>query len=67
MLRELLNEISQASEAFLTNAKLQCESGNKAAGSRARKNSKELERLAKAFRKASLESAKTQVSKCKTI
>lgn len=67
MLKELLNEIRQASEALLTNGTLQCECGNKAAGIRARKASKEMERLTKAFRRASLESAKTQVSKCKTI
>ena len=50
MIEGLLNEIRRASEALLT----QSERGNKAAGRRARKTSLELERLTKAFRKASL-------------
>jgi len=39
-------------------AELQTEKGNKAAGTRARKASLELEKLLKEFRKASLEEAK---------
>lgn len=54
MIEGLLNEIRRASEALLTDGTLQSERGNKAAGRRARKTSLELERLAKAFRKASL-------------
>lgn len=58
MIEQLLKEIRQASEALLTNGTLQHERGNKAAGKRARKASLELERLTKAFRKASLDAAK---------
>ena len=56
----LLNEIRRASEALLTDGTLQSERGNKAAGIRARKASLELERLTKAFRKASLEADKVK-------
>ena len=58
MIEGLLNEIRQASEALLTDGTLQSERGNKAAGRRARKTSLKLERLTKAFRKASLEVTK---------
>lgn len=43
---------------FSENAKLQMEKGNKAAGTRARKASLELEKLLKQFRKESLEASK---------
>ena len=55
MIEKLLQEIRQTSESDGT---LQSERGNKAAGLRARKASLELERLTKAFRKASLEVTK---------
>ena len=58
MIEKLLQEIRQTSEALLTDGTLQSERGNKAAGLRARKASLELERLTKAFRKASLEVTK---------
>lgn len=58
MIEKLLQEIRQTSEALLTNGTLQSERGNKAAGIRARKASLELDRLTKAFRKASLEADK---------
>lgn len=58
MIEELLKEIRRVSEALLTDGALQNENGNKAAGVRARKTSLELERLAKVFRKASLEADK---------
>lgn len=58
MIEKLLKEIGRESEALLINGTLQSERGNKAAGVRARKASLELERLTKAFRKASLETAK---------
>ena len=61
MIEQLLKEIRRASEALLTDGTLQSERGNKAAGARARKASLELERLAKAFRKASLEATKKRV------
>ena len=60
-MEKLLKEIRLASEALLTNGTLQCERGNKAAGIRARKASLQLERLTKAFRKASLEASKKGV------
>lgn len=63
MIEGLLNEIRRASEALLTDGTLQSERGNKAAGIRARKASLELERLTKAFRKASLEADKVKVNK----
>lgn len=58
MIEKLLQEIRQTSDALLTNGTLQSERGNKAAGIRARKASLELDRLTKAFRKASLEADK---------
>ena len=58
MIEKLLQEIRQTSEALLSDGTLQSERGNKAAGRRARKASLELERLTKAFRKASLEVTK---------
>ena len=60
MIEGLLNEIRRASEALLTDGTLQSERGNKAAGIRARKASLELERLTKAFLKASLEADKVK-------
>ena len=60
MIEQLLKEIRRASEALLTDGTLQSERGNKAAGIRARKASLELERLTKAFRKASLEADKVK-------
>ena len=45
-------------EAHQEAATLQIEKGNKAAGTRARKASLELEKLMKEFRKASLEASK---------
>ena len=60
MIEKLLQEIRQTSEALLTNGTLQSERGNKAAGARARKASLELERLTKAFRKASIEADKVK-------
>lgn len=60
MIEQLLKEIRQASEALLSDGTLQSERGNKAAGRRARKTSLELERLTKAFRKASLEVVKLE-------
>lgn len=54
----LIQKINAAYEAFKTDAALQLEKNNKAAGTRARKASLELEKLMKEFRKASLEAAK---------
>ena len=55
---ELVAKIKELSNAFFIDAELQTEKGNKAAGTRARKASLELEKLLKEFRKASLEEAK---------
>lgn len=57
-MESLVQSIKAAYEAFSTDAALQVEKNNKAAGTRARKASLELEKLMKAFRKASLEQAK---------
>jgi hypothetical protein len=57
-MEELVNKIKAEFEAFATDANLQVEKGNKAAGTRARKASLDLEKLLKEFRKASLASAK---------
>lgn len=58
-MESLLKQITEAFEAFSTDAALQLEKNNKAAGTRARKASLELEKLLKEFRKASLEHAKS--------
>ena len=55
---ELVEKIQEKYAAFTTDAALQVEKGNKAAGTRARKASLELEKMMKEFRKASLEAAK---------
>lgn len=57
-MEELLAKFEALAADFNKNAKAQVENGNKAAGTRARKASLELEKLMKAFRKASLEAAK---------
>ena len=57
-MNELVAKIKELSIAFFMDAELQTEKGNKAAGTRARKASLELEKLLKEFRKASLEEAK---------
>ena len=57
-MKELVEKIQEKYAAFVTDAALQVEKGNKAAGTRARKASLELEKLMKEFRKASLEAAK---------
>ena len=60
MIEQLLKEIRQASEALRTDGRLQSGRGNKAAGLSDRKASMHLERLTKAFRKASLEASKNK-------
>jgi hypothetical protein len=57
-MQELVNSINEQIRVFQENAKLQAENNNKAAGGRARKSSLELEKLLKAFRKASIEAGK---------
>lgn len=57
-MNELIAKIKELNESFMADAALQIEKGNKAAGTRARKASLELEKLMKEFRKASLEASK---------
>lgn len=57
-MNQLIEKITASFEALKADAELQVEKGNKAAGTRARKTSLELEKLLKEFRKASLEASK---------
>jgi hypothetical protein len=58
VMKELIEKVAELYAAFEKDAKAQVENGNKAAGTRARKASLEIEKAMKAFRKASLEAAK---------
>ena len=53
-MKELVAKINAEYEVFAANAAAQVEKGNKAAGTRARKASLEVEKLMKEFRKESL-------------
>jgi hypothetical protein len=57
-MKELVEKLNEAFSAFTEDANLQLEKGNKAAGTRARKSSLEIEKMMKEFRKISLEEAK---------
>lgn len=57
-MNEFIEKIKTNAEALIADATLQVEKGNKAAGTRARKSSLDLEKLLKVFRKASLEASK---------
>lgn len=57
-MKELIEKITAEFETFKSDADLQTEKGNKAAGTRARKSSLELEKLLKSFRKSSLDESK---------
>ena len=57
-MNELIEKIKEMSEALLVDAAAQAEKGNKAAGTRARKVSLDLEKVLKEVRKASLEQSK---------
>lgn len=57
-MKELLAKIATAVEGFSKDAAAQAENGNKAAGTRARKASLEIEKMMKEFRKASLEASR---------
>ncbi len=57
-MKELVAKIQEAYAAFQTDAVAQVEKGNKAAGTRARKASLQVEKLMKEFRKISIENAK---------
>ena len=57
-MNELIAKIKEMSEALLSDAAAQAEKGNKAAGTRARKASLDLEKVLTEFRKVSLEESK---------
>ena len=57
-MNELIAKIKELNEALLVYDAAQVDKGNKAAGTRARKASLELEKVLKEFRKVSLEEAK---------
>ena len=57
-MKELVEKINAEIEQFQKNADLQVTTGNKAAGTRARKNALNICKLMKDFRKASVEAAK---------
>mgnify|MGYP003289267472 FL=1 len=57
-MNELIAKIKELNEALLVDATAQVEKGNKAAGTRARKASLDLEKALKEFRKVSLEESK---------
>jgi hypothetical protein len=57
-MKVLISKIKAEFEAFGKDADLQVEKGNKAAGTRARKTSLDLEKLLKEFRKVSIEESK---------
>ena len=57
-MEELVSKIKAEFESFTTDADLQIEKNNKAAGTRARKSSLDLEKLLKEFRKVSVEESK---------
>lgn len=57
-MNELVSKISATYAEFEKEASMQVTNGNKAAGTRARKASLELEKLMKEFRKVSVEESK---------
>lgn len=57
-MKNLTVKIQEAYDAFVKDAALQAEKGNKAAGTRARKASLAVERMMKEFRKLSLEASR---------
>ena len=57
-MKQLVDQIKEQIALFTSNADLQIEKNNKAAGTRARKAALELSELLKEFRKVSVEEAK---------
>jgi hypothetical protein len=57
-MKNTIDKINEQIAAFQTDANLQLEKSNKAAGTRARKAALELTKLLKEFRKVSVEAAK---------
>lgn len=58
IMKELVEKVAAMYAEFAKDANAQIENGNKAAGTRARKASLDIEKAMKEFRKASLEAAK---------
>ncbi|MDE7142925.1 MAG: histone H1 [Muribaculaceae bacterium] len=57
-MKNLIDKVAELNATFMKEAMAQLENGNKAAGTRARKVSLELEKAMKEFRKISLEASK---------
>ena len=57
-MKNLVEKTAELFDAFKKEAMAQIENGNKAAGTRARKASLEIEKAMKEFRKASLDASK---------
>ncbi len=57
-MKELVEKLAALYAAFDKDAKAQVENGNKAAGTRARKASLEIEKAMKEFRKVSIDASK---------
>ena len=57
-MENLVKQIEESFSTFLADANSQIAKGNKAAGTRARKASLEMEKMLKEFRKLSLEASK---------
>ncbi len=57
-MKNLIDKVAELNATFMKEAMAQLENGNKAAGTRARKVSLELEKAMKEFRKLSLEASK---------
>ncbi len=57
-MKELVEKLTALYAAFEKDAKAQVENGNKAAGTRARKASLEIEKAMKEFRKVSIDASK---------
>ncbi len=57
-MKNLVENLKTSIEAFIKDAELQVENGNKTAGQRARKVSLEIEKALKEFRKKSIEHSK---------
>ena len=57
-MNEIVAKIKELYDSMMTDADLQIEKGNKAAGTRARKASLELEKALKEFRKVPLDESK---------
>ncbi len=57
-MNELIEKVKDLSASLIADAELQATKGNKAAGTRARKASLDLEKVLKEFRKVSLDESK---------